>query len=849
MPAKFDQDQQGAEAEQSEPPHNDAGELPASPTEADEGTEPVSVEEPVVVEEADSIEEPLPSEPSAAQVDAPELPAPELPHNDAGELPASPSEADEGTEPVSVEEPAVVEEADSIEEPLPSEPSAAQVDAPELPHNDAGELPASPSETEEGTEPVSVEEPVVVEDPDSIQEPLPSEPSAAEGDAPEPLAAEPPQNGAGELPASSPEADEGTVPVSVEGAAVIEDPDSIQDPLPSEPSAAEVAALEPPAPEPAAAPPMPVPDTVAERSGTASTPLADGPGPSPEAGTQPEPQEAAAPVPGLPIPGLPDPDAPEEDSADEPFEFEDLDLPVRAHSTDAPRIAAGSRCTGTIVAVAETGVIVSFGAKVEGQVPIEEFRDSGGEVSVQPGDQVEVVVERLGAPGKYAALSYRRARESAAWKRVEAAHANHEPLQAKVVQRIRGGLRVDIGIAAFLPGSQVDIRPVRDLDAWVGETVDVLVVECNRRRSNAVVSRSELLKTERESQLAETLARLEVGEATTGVVKNITTYGVFVDLGGIDGLIKLTELSYGRIGNPSELLEAGQEVTAKVLRIDAERGRVALSLRAMQPDPWATIGERYKAGDRVQGRVSSVTDYGAFVALESGVEGLIHISEIDWSKRPKHPSKTFSPGAETEAVVLDVKPAERRISLSFRRLVPDPWDHYASSLEPGLVVEGVVRRVVSYGLFVEVTEGLEGLVHVSDLSWDSRARDPHQAARKGQKINTVILKVDVENRRLSLGVKQLEPDSWDAFLSQAAVGDSVPGLVRRLVKFGAFVELAPGVEGLCHSSQCPKGKPGLQAGSRYRFEILDVNERARRIGLRCHLAEPLASEDAPEPQP
>ncbi len=595
--------------------------------------------------------------------------------------------------------------------------------------------------------------------------------------------------------------------------------------------------------------PAPAPDSAqssptGNRSGPSGLSASDGTAAS---SAVPAPGLPAGRVPGLPIPGLPDPDAPDDDPSEVAFEPIDLDAPVRAGPTETRRISAGSRCKGTIITVGESGVIVSFGAKVEGHVPLEEFRDASGEIVAAAGQEIEVFVERLGAPGEYAALSYRRAREAAAWKRVEAAHASHEPLQATVEQRIRGGLRVDIGVRAFLPGSQIDVRPVRNLDAWVGKTIDVLVVECNRRRSNAVVSRSELLKVEREAQLAATLERLNVGEPASGVVKNITTYGVFVDLGGIDGLIKMTELSYGRVGNPADLLESGQEVTAKVLRIDAERGRVALSLRAMRPDPWLTIGERYKAGDRVQGRVSSVTDYGAFVELESGVEGLIHISEIEWSRRPKHPSKTFDPGTETEAVVLEVKPADRRISLSFRRLVPDPWDNYAASLEPGLVVEGVVRRIVSYGLFVEITEGLEGLVHVSDLSWDARGRNPHDVARKDQKINTVILKVDVENRRLSLGVKQLEPDSWDTFLSQAAVGDTVAGLVRRLVKFGAFVELAPGVEGLCHSSQFPRGKDGLKPGSRYHFEILDVNERARRIGLRCDRADPIEDEPAPAP--
>lgn len=547
-------------------------------------------------------------------------------------------------------------------------------------------------------------------------------------------------------------------------------------------------------------------------------------------------------VPGIPVPGLPDPDAVDDDPGEEIFDPAELEALVRGDSSSMPQIHPGSRCKGTIVALSRAGVIVSFGAKVEGRVPLEEFRDPAGEIRAEPGQEIEVLVERLGAPGDYAKLSYRRAREVAAWKQVEVAHAQNLPVQARIVQRVKGGLRVDIGVTAFLPGSQVDLRPVRNLDAWIGKTVEVVVVECNRRRSNAVVSRGELLRAERQARLVETLARLEVGEPATGTVKNITTYGVFVDLGGIDGLIKITELSYGRVGNPSNLLETGQEVTAKVLRIDPERERVALSLRAMRPDPWITIADRYKEGDRITGKVASVTDYGAFVELEPGVEGLIHVSEIDWSRRPKHPSKTFTPGSATGAVVLGVKPADRRISLSFKRLAPDPWDQYGESLEVGLVVEGVVRRITTYGLFVEIVEGIEGLVHVSDLSWDTRNRNPREVARKGQKINTVILHVDTESRRLSLGVKQLEPDAWDTFLSQNAVGDTIPGLVRRLVKFGAFVELAPGVEGLCHRSQSPQGRHALQSGERYHFRILNVDEQSRRIGLRCDRAVPL-----PEP--
>ena len=572
----------------------------------------------------------------------------------------------------------------------------------------------------------------------------------------------------------------------------------------------------------------------------ADEPLAEGAGPQPnEVSDSPH----FSPVPGLPVPGLPDPLDVEDDPGEVSFAPEDLYGLIKSESPQTPGVRPGSRCNGVIVAVNDTGVIVSFGAKVEGRVPLDEFRGPDGEIEAQPGQEVEVIVERLGAPGAYAALSYRRARESAVWTQIEASHARNDPLQAKIVQRVKGGLRVDIGVAAFLPGSQVDIRPVPNLDDWVGREVEVVVVEFDRRRSNAVVSRSELLKAKRREQQRETLSRLALGEPATGVVKNLTTYGVFVDLGGIDGLIKLTELSYGRVGNPSDVLRPGQEVTAKVLRIDPVRERVALSLKAMRPDPWLTVEQRYQPGSQVQGRVASVQDYGAFIELEAGVEGLIHVSEIAWSRHPKHPSKTFTPGTETAAVVLSVKPRERRISLSFKHLTPDPWVQYGESLEVGQVVEGVVRRIADYGLFVEIVEGIEGLVHISDLSWDTRNKNPRSVAHKGQQINTVILHVDTENRRLSLGVKQLEPDAWDTFLSQYGAGYTLPGLVRRIVKFGAFVELAPGVEGLCHNSQAPRGRNALQTGVSYYFTILEVNERSRRIGLRCSSAVPI--EDAP----
>ena len=560
------------------------------------------------------------------------------------------------------------------------------------------------------------------------------------------------------------------------------------------------------------------------------------PAPVAAPGTPPAPTAPAAvpPSPGgsAAIPGLPDLAVPEEDLLDDIPEFEDPDMLPDIPSDTGSVVRAGARCKGKVVAVRESGVIVSFGTKVEGSVPLDEFRDADGTVSVEPGQEIEVLVERMGAPGEYAALSLKRIRELDAWAGIEEAHAKSLPLQGTIIEAVKGGLRVDIGVSAFMPGSQIDIRPVRDVDAWIGKEVDVAVIECDRRRRNVVVSRSSLL-SERQRQLrTETLGKLAVGEPATGVVTTITSFGVFVDLGGIEGLIKFADLSYGRVGKAEDHVQTGAELTARVIRIDEAKQKIVLSLKAMKPDPWLTIAERYVPGQRVRGRVASVKDYGAFVELEPGVEGLIHFSEIDWSRHAKHPTKTFTPDSEAEAVVLAVDPDKRRVSLSSKRLTPDPWDTHAASLEVGQVVKGVVRKIENYGLFVEIAPGIEGLVHVSDLSWDSRPTHPREVAQKGQEISTVILQADLANRKLSLGVKQLQPDAWDAFLLENSVGDILPGTVRRIAKFGAFVELAAGVEGLCHSSQLPKDRSAIKPGRQHQFEILELNERTRRIGLR-----------------
>jgi len=555
-------------------------------------------------------------------------------------------------------------------------------------------------------------------------------------------------------------------------------------------------------------------------------------------------------IPGTQMPGLPDASAAADDEADdEPMEFEELS---ENHSPEVPEIRAGTRRAARIVGIEPAGILVAFGAKTEGLISLDDFRDAEGNITAQPGQEIEVVFERFGDPGKFAVLSYHDAAEDEAWRKVEAAHEAQVPVQAKIEERVKGGLRVDIGVSAFLPGSQVDVRPIHDLESLIGQTIEVLVVKVNRRRANAVVSRRKMLEAEVKALKHETMAKLKEGEPVTGRVKNITSYGVFVDLGGIDGLIHLTDISYGRVKDPAAILKPGTEVTARVLRFDVEKERVSLSIKHMEPDPWDAIEERFALGDRVKGRVASVTDYGAFLELEPGVEGLIHITEMTLSRRLRHPSKVVTIDENVESVVLKVSREDRRISLSLKQLNPDPWQTLGEEFQVGKIVEGRILNVTTYGAFVEIAEGIDGLVHVSDLTWDTRVKNPKDAIRKGQDVKTVILRVDEKNRRLSLGIKQLEPDAWDTFLSQHATGDTVTGLVTRIAKFGAFVEVGMGVEGLCHNSQIPrggkKGSATLQVGRRYQFEILRVNEIDRKIGLRCEDSEPLAEPKVAKPK-
>jgi small subunit ribosomal protein S1 len=407
-----------------------------------------------------------------------------------------------------------------------------------------------------------------------------------------------------------------------------------------------------------------------------------------------------------------------------------------------------------------------------------------------------------------------------------------------VLGRVKGGLAVDVGIRGFMPGSQADPRPVHNIDSLIGQDIPVKIVKLNRRRGNVVVSRKMAIEDEVNARKSVTLDHLSEGAVVTGVVKNLTDYGAFVDLGGIDGLLHVTDMSYGRVNHPSELLHAGQEIAVKVLKFDRAKERVSLGIKQLEPDPWETVAERYPVGARVIGRVVNVTDYGAFVELDPGVEGLIHISEMTWSRRMKHPSKVVKPGDQVEAVVLEAHPKDRRISLGLKQLEANPWTTVDERYSVGSVVEGRVRNMTDFGAFIEIEEGIDGLVHVSDLSWTKRVKHPSEILKKGQTVQAVILHIDSGACRLSLGVKQLQPDAWESYFQQHQVGDSVHGRVFRLASFGAFVELAEGVEGLCHFSEVPgytgrrgSDAPPLAVGQEFTFKIVKMSEAEKKVGL------------------
>ena len=494
----------------------------------------------------------------------------------------------------------------------------------------------------------------------------------------------------------------------------------------------------------------------------------------------------------------------------------------------------GEIVQGRIVQVRGGEVLVDVGYKSEGTIPLEEFTRSGIEPKV--GDEIEVYLEAKEDDEGLIVLSKERADKIKVWDTVSRAYEKGVPVEGRVVEVVKGGLAVDVGVRAFLPGSQVDLRPVKNLASMLGQTIRAKVIKLNRRRGNVVLSRRAMLEEEREERRRHTLSVLQEGMALTGTVKNITDYGAFIDLGGIDGLLHVTDMSWGRIGHPSEIFQVGDQVEVVVLHFDKETSRVSLGYKQRSSDPWEIVETKYPVGAKVTGRVVSLTNYGAFVELEAGIEGLVHVSEMSWTRRVRHPSKLVNVGDPVEVMVLEVNKATKRISLGMKQVEPDPWATIDERYKPGMRVQGEVRNLTDFGAFVELEPGVDGLLHISDMSWTRNIGHPSDLLKKGQQIETLILNVDRDAKRISLGVKQIQPDPWEVVAERYPVGSRVTGKVVRLTDFGAFVELEPGVDGLLHISQMsdrPVGRSEdiVNAGDELTLVVIRVDPAERRIGL------------------
>ena len=541
-------------------------------------------------------------------------------------------------------------------------------------------------------------------------------------------------------------------------------------------------------------------------------------------------QQPASETPNLPAEAAPQPEEQRQAAAD------DFASALESFTTETEEAEGDDHVLkGTVLKLTSTHVVVDIGAKSEGMLPLSEVLDHEGKAKFQPGDEINVLREKGETEEGYINLSYQKAQRLRAWDEIEKAGNENLPIKATVIERTKGGVTVDIlGARAFMPGSQIDLHPVRNLDGLKGQSFEVAIVKLNKKRGNIVVSRKQLLEQEQKSKREKTLEHLQEGSVLTGVVKNLTDYGAFVDLGGIDGLLHITDMSWGRLTHPRDLVNVGDQIQVKVLKFDPEKQRVSLGFKQLTPDPWLDAEHRYPVGAHVRGRVISVTDYGAFVELEQGIEGLVHVSEMTWSKRTKHPSKLVGVGDEVECVVLNVSPSDRRISLGMRQLATNPWDSLQEKYPVGASVEGRVRNLTDFGAFIEIEDGIDGLVHVSNLSWTRRVKHPSEVLKKGDRVKAVILAIDSEKRRLSLGVKQLQPDVWESFFQSHHIGDIVHGKVLRVATFGAFIEIAEGVEGLCHNSEAVDGSGHpihLEPGLEQDFKIIKMSPEEKKVGL------------------
>lgn len=500
------------------------------------------------------------------------------------------------------------------------------------------------------------------------------------------------------------------------------------------------------------------------------------------------------------------------------------------------RFAEGEVVKGRIISVDKDHVLVDIGYKSEGQIPILEFKDEKGNVKAEVGDTVEVMVEFWDEEEEVVILSKEKAAKVKIWDEIKRAHDENGTIEGVITSRVKGGFSVDIGVPAFLPGSQADLRPIRNLDEMVGQTFPFKILKYNRKRSNIVLSRRAILEEEREAVRSATLEAIHEGKVVNGIVKNITEYGVFVDLGGVDGLLHITDISWGRVKHPSELFSVGDEITVKVLSLDTEKERVSLGMKQLTDDPWLAAIERYPVNTKVTGKIVSLTDYGAFVELEEGIEGLIHVSEMSWTRKVRHPSKVVSVGDDVEAVVLDIKPENRRISLGMKQAVPNPWDVIGEKYPVGTIIEGKIKNITEFGLFIGIDEGIDGLVHISDISWTKRIKHPGEIYKKNDVVRAKVLDIEKESERFSLGIKQLQPDPWETVEERYEVGKEITGTVTNITDFGVFVELEEGIEGLVHVSEIsrekiknPAGK--FNVGDVITSKVMNINSEERRIGL------------------
>ena len=514
-------------------------------------------------------------------------------------------------------------------------------------------------------------------------------------------------------------------------------------------------------------------------------------------------------------------------------EFEKL----LAEGFDAAR--PGELVVGKILEVGRDYVIVDIGFKSEGHIPVSQFKDHEGKVHVKEGEDIEVLMLSSENESGEIVLSRDRAEQLRVWNKLEEAHKETDVVKGRVVQKVKGGLQVDVGVPAFLPGSQVDIRPQRNLDKFVGEEMEFQILKFSRERGNIVLSRRIVLESERKALKRDTISQLSEGVVMEGIVKNVTDYGAFIDLGGIDGLLHITDMSWGRVNHPAELLSVGQTVPVVVLKYDEENERVSLGMKQLHDNPWEQVEEKYTPGTSIAGKVVSLTDYGAFVRLDEGIEGLIHVSEMSWTRKIHHPSKMLSVGQDVEAVVLEVSAENQRISLGLKQLTANPWEELVGEFPVGSKINGTVRSVTDFGIFINVREDIDGLVHVSDFSWTKKIKDPKEIKemfKKGDEVEAVVLEIDPENERLSLGVKQLTPDIWESVPQRYPTGARVKGKVTSVTDFGVFMELEEGVEGLIHVSQLgldrsDNVKEKFTVGVEVEAEVINVDRNERRISL------------------